>query len=52
MDSAVRDVIDNGFSIRKAAGKYCIPKSSLADRISKEKYMKGMENALSLSLDY
>jgi len=40
MDDAIRDVRDNGFSIRKAAGKHHIPKSSLADRISKQKCMK------------
>ena len=43
MDDAIRDVRDNGFSIRKAAGKHHIPKSSLADRISKQKCMKGRD---------
>ena len=41
MDRAILDVTVNGLSIRKAATKYQIPKSSLADQLTRHKCMKG-----------
>ena len=41
MESAINDVMENGMSIRKSADAHGIPKSSLADRITRRRRSKG-----------
>ena len=42
MESAINDVMEKGISIRKAASAHGIPKSSLADRITRRRSKGGM----------
>eukprot|EP00112_Aurelia_sp_Birch-Aquarium-sp1_P025595 Seg859.1 transcript_id=Seg859.1/GoldUCD/mRNA.D3Y31 product="hypothetical protein" protein_id=Seg859.1/GoldUCD/D3Y31 len=43
MESAINDVMEKGISIRKAASAHRIPKSTLADRITKGRNKGGFE---------